>query len=30
MGSFSHTLKVDHIYHENFQTRSEAKNSVFE
>jgi putative transposase len=28
--SFFHTLKVEHVYHERFRTRAEAKASVFE
>lgn len=30
MESFFHTLKTEHVYHENFQTKSEAKLSLFE
>lgn len=30
MESFFHTLKTEHVYHERFTTRNEAKNSVFE
>lgn len=28
--SFFHTLKTEHVYHEQFETRSQAKSSVFE
>lgn len=28
--SFFHTLKTEHVYHERFRTRAEAKSSVFE
>lgn len=28
--SFFHTLKIEHVYHEQFKTRCEAKTSVFE
>ena len=28
--SFFHSLKVEHVYHERFATRREAKASVFE
>jgi transposase InsO family protein len=30
MESFFHTLKTEHVYHESFTTRTEARNSVFE
>lgn len=30
MESFFHTLKVEHIYFESYQTRTEAKDSIFE
>jgi putative transposase len=30
MESFFHTLKTEHVYHERFMTRDEAKSSVFE
>jgi putative transposase len=30
MESFFHTLKVEHIYHQHFRTRSEAMSSIFE
>jgi putative transposase len=30
MESFFHTLKTEHVYHEHFTTRQQAKNSVFE
>jgi len=28
--SFFHTLKTEHVYHEKYQTREEAKRSIFE
>ncbi|RYZ87130.1 MAG: hypothetical protein EOP04_12400 [Proteobacteria bacterium] len=30
MESFFHTLKTEHVYFEDFRTRSEAKSSIFE
>jgi putative transposase len=30
MESFFHTLKTEHIYFENYQTREQAKQSIFE
>lgn len=30
MESFFRTLKVEHVYHETFETREEAKQSIFE
>jgi putative transposase len=30
MESFFHTLKTEHVYFENYQTREEAKQSIFE
>jgi transposase InsO family protein len=30
MESFFHTLKTEHVYHERFATRQQAKNSIFE
>jgi putative transposase len=28
--SFFHTLKTEHVYHERFATKQQARNSVFE
>lgn len=30
MESFFHTLKTEHVYFENYQTREQAKQSIFE
>ena len=30
MESFFHTVKTEHIYFENYQTRAQAKQSIFE
>jgi putative transposase len=30
MESFFHTMKTEHVYFERYQTREQAKNSIFE